>query len=84
MSSFLMLEILMGEGGVRKKWKNILLEAPIKERHRAIVIHRFGLNSEDDKIHTLKETGDVFGVSRQRVQKIEKDVLQQITTSFQK
>lgn len=41
------------------------------KRNRAIIRMRFGLN-EYDEPHTLEETGDFFGVTRERVRQIEK------------
>jgi RNA polymerase primary sigma factor len=41
-----------------------------------IIIHRFGLYGEEPK--TLKEVGDLVGISRERVRQIEKRLIKKL------
>lgn len=52
-----------------------LLET-LPQRERLILIHRFGLYGEEPK--TLKEVGDIVGISRERVRQIEKRLLKKL------
>jgi RNA polymerase sigma factor (sigma-70 family) len=45
----------------------------LKEREQTVIILRFGLNN--NKTHTLKEIGKLFGCTRERVRQIEKIAL---------
>ena len=42
---------------------------PLNERERFVVAHRVGLI--DGVAHTLQETGELFGTSREQVRRIE-------------
>lgn len=54
---------------------------PINVRERAIIEYRFGLSDEDGgnsidyPVHTLEETAERFGISRQDVRNLEAKVL---------
>ncbi|MGC8869073.1 MAG: sigma-70 family RNA polymerase sigma factor, partial [Sulfurihydrogenibium sp.] len=52
-----------------------LLET-LSPRERMIIIHRFGLYGEEPK--TLKEVGDLVGISRERVRQIEKRLIKKL------
>ena len=60
----------------RERYKSALAEAPLRERHKKIVAYRLGF--EDGNIHTLQETGDLFGVTRQNVKYLEVKALEAI------
>lgn len=55
-----------------KERLSILLES-LTEREREIINYRFGLNGE--KPLTLKETGKLFGITRERVRQIQEKVM---------
>lgn len=48
----------------------------LEERERAIVRFRYGLT--DGQAHTLEQTGSEFGLTRERIRQIEKDVLKRL------
>jgi len=48
----------------------------LDERSRQIIIWRYGLNGEDQK--TMEECGDIFDVSKQRIQQIEAEARQEL------
>ena len=49
---------------------NELLSSLPTEKHKQVIIQRFGLNGESPK--TLKEIGEIFGVCRERIRQLEK------------
>lgn len=51
----------------------------LNEREMTILVHRYGLNGEDQK--TLQEIGEILGLSRERVRQIEKSSLAKIRRS---
>ncbi len=53
-----------------------LFDEYLSEREQKILTLRYGL--DDDEPYTLAQTGDVVGVSRERVRKIEKRALQKL------
>ena len=53
----------------RERAKNIILKMPTSEREKKIFFCRHGL--EDGIVHTLEDTGKMFGVTRERVRQIE-------------
>jgi RNA polymerase primary sigma factor len=48
----------------------------LSAREKQILIHRFGLYGEEPK--TLKEVGDIVGISRERVRQIEKRLIKKL------
>lgn len=54
---------------------NELLDS-LSEREKQIIIHRFGLYGEEPK--TLKEVGEIVGISRERVRQIEKRLIKKL------
>lgn len=58
---------------LRKQLLQIIKDLELSERDKDIILKRFGLF--DRKVHTLKELGEIHGVSRQRMQQIEKEIL---------
>lgn len=50
----------------------------LDSRERAIVRFRYGLT--DGQAHTLEQTGAEFGLTRERIRQIEKDVLRRLRT----
>ncbi|WP_297889399.1 RNA polymerase sigma factor RpoD/SigA [Sulfurihydrogenibium sp.] len=48
----------------------------LSEREKQIIIHRFGLYGEEPK--TLKEVGEIVGISRERVRQIEKRLIKKL------
>ena len=54
----------------------------LKDRYKDIMCYRYGF--EDKIIHTLEETGKKFGVSRQRIEQIEKASLEIIAKKLDK
>jgi RNA polymerase primary sigma factor len=42
---------------------------PLSERERLVIVHRFGWM--DGVAHTLQETGDINGMTREQVRRIE-------------
>lgn len=56
-----------------------LAKLDVSERDKRIVEYRLGLAQFDNpKSHTLQATGEVFGMTRERVRQIEKRILDQI------
>ncbi len=54
---------------------------PLKDRERAILSKRYGLNGED--MQTLKTVGEEQGLTRERVRQIEKDLLRNLKRGVQ-
>ncbi len=54
----------------------------LTERERLIIIHRFGLKGEEPK--TLREVGNMLGISRERVRQIELRALKKIRSLITK
>ena len=52
--------------------------AGLTERESNIIRFRYGL--EDGKSHTLEDTGKRFGLTRERIRQIEKDVMKRLRT----
>ena len=50
----------------------------LPDRHRAVVILRYGLNDADPK--TLEEIGRRLGLTRERVRQIEVEALKRLST----
>jgi RNA polymerase primary sigma factor len=53
-----------------------LENTPLTERERAILDYRGGIS--DKVVHTLEETGQMFGVTRERIRQIEAKALEKI------
>jgi RNA polymerase sigma factor (sigma-70 family) len=53
----------------------VLMTSGISEREREVVKLRFGFEGKE---HTLQETADVFGVSKERIRQIEAKVLRKL------
>ncbi len=68
-------DVLVLSNALSSEIENILGEFSDK-RWRDILMHRFGLNGYRAK--TLKETGELFGVTRERVRQIEKKALKKL------
>ena len=66
------LQSILGTPERREQVKRVLSEVPLKEREKKIIAYRFGL--DDGNVRTLQETGDLFGITRQRAQQIEEKV----------
>ena len=49
----------------------------LNERQKKVLILRFGL--EDGKTKTLQETGDLFGITRERIRQIEAAALRKLS-----
>mgnify|MGYP004485834741 CR=1 FL=1 len=49
----------------------------LNERQKKVLILRFGL--EDGKTRTLQETGDLFGITRERIRQIEAAALRKLS-----
>lgn len=52
------------------------LMGQLTKREASIIRYRYGL--EDGKAHTLEETGRRFGLTRERIRQIEKDVMKRL------
>ena len=59
-----------------QKIKKALENTPMQERYRAIVRYRLGL--DDMIVHTLEETGKMFGLTRERIRQIEVKTIEMI------
>lgn len=57
-----------------------LLEKILSDRERNILELRYGLY--DDKIHTLKEIGEILNITRERVRQIEKKAIIKLKNHF--
>jgi RNA polymerase primary sigma factor len=66
--------------GIRLFLDNIIQKLSAKEK--AIIRLRYGLNNGERK--TLKEIGDWFGISQERIRQIERKVLKRIRSHFDK
>jgi len=53
-----------------------LIEESLSERERHILTLRYGL--DDEAPRTLAETGEIIGVSRERIRQLEKRALQKL------
>lgn len=63
----------------KQELKEKLFEAKyaiLSERETAILIHRFGLNGEEEK--TLQEIGEIYGVSRERIRQVESKAIKKL------
>lgn len=57
----------------REKLLENINKIPLSDRERKIMDYRHGLT--DNTLHTLEETGKLFGVTRERIRQIEGKVL---------
>jgi RNA polymerase primary sigma factor len=60
--------------GLDEQMEDLLKE--LTEREEGIIKYRYGLT--DGKAHTLEQTGAKFGLTRERIRQIEKNVLKQL------
>ena len=67
---------VIADKDTRERFKGYINNLPSTEREKKIVFYRFGL--EDGILHTLEETGKVFGVTRERIRQIEAKMLQRM------
>lgn len=56
-----------------KIFKDTLIITP---KERSVVVYRLGL--DDGVLHTLEETGKMFGVTRERIRQIEAKTLEKL------
>lgn len=54
----------------------------LTDQERAVIRMRNGLNS-DEKVYTLRQVGDLYGVSKQRIKQIEQGALKKLRAYFE-
>jgi hypothetical protein len=57
----------------------VLDKGTLTDRHKKIIILRYGLNGEKPK--TLQKVADLFGLSRERIRQIEREALRKLKQS---
>ena len=57
----------------------VLDKGTLTDRHKKIIILRYGLNGENPK--TLQKVADLFGLSRERIRQIEREALRKLKQS---
>ena len=57
----------------------VLDKGTLTDRHKKIIILRYGLNGENPK--TLQKVADLFGLSRERIRQIEREALRKLKKS---
>jgi RNA polymerase primary sigma factor len=71
------LDVLVAQGELQHHVAACLSDLPERESH--ILQLRFGLNT--DHPHSLKEIGDIYGLSRERIRQLETLALKKLRTS---
>jgi len=71
------LDVLVAQGELQHHVAACLSDLPEREAH--ILQLRFGLNT--DHPHSLKEIGDIYGLSRERIRQLETLALKKLRTS---
>jgi len=71
------LDVLVAQGELQHHVAACLSDLPERESH--ILQLRFGLNT--DHPHSLKEIGDIYGLSRERIRQLESLALKKLRTS---
>jgi RNA polymerase sigma factor (sigma-70 family) len=71
------LDVLVAQGELQHRVAACLSDLPEREAH--ILQLRFGLNT--DHSHSLKEIGEIYGLSRERIRQLESLALEKLRTS---
>ncbi|MDH3600128.1 MAG: sigma-70 family RNA polymerase sigma factor, partial [Candidatus Tectomicrobia bacterium] len=71
------LEVVVAQGELQYRVAACLSDLPEREAH--ILQLRFGLNT--DHAHSLKEIGEIYGLSRERIRQLEALALGKLRTS---
>ena len=70
------IDAILANKKLLNRFKEYIEQTPLSLRERKIVIYRMGL--EDSTLHTLEETGKMFGVTRERIRQIEAKALERM------
>lgn len=70
------LDAILADRKLLARFKECIEKTPLSEKERKVVIYRLGL--EDATLHTLEETGKMFGVTRERIRQIEAKTLEKM------
>ena len=70
------LDAILANKELLTRFKGYINQTPLSDKERKMVIYRMGL--EDSTLHTLEETGKMFGVTRERIRQIEAKTLEKM------